>query len=269
MMKHFNALTLTMCLLLFVSSINLFAQDAADIKIINGKKYMAHKVAVHEYWYALARKYKTTFQELKAANPTLTGDLAVGQIIYVPYKESATAQQKETTADTVSHKTKTPSVKKTKKDSIASVKKDTTVSAKPIASEVPAKVSVGDTIKKKLSRAKRDSIAASKKHSAISSEKKTEKITGVMSEKGIASWIDDENINPDKYFALHGMAPIGTIIRVTNLANGKIVYVKVVGVLPETSDNDNLLIKITHTAGAKLETRDVRFQVELSYGIGE
>lgn len=84
-------------------------------------------------------------------------------------------------------------------------------------------------------------------------------------EKGVASWIDDQDVNPKKYFALHRTAPIGTIIKVTNPMNNRYVFVKVVGTLPDTGDNANIIIKISKASASKLDILDAHFQCILDY----
>jgi LysM repeat protein len=88
-----------------------------------------------------------------------------------------------------------------------------------------------------------------------------------VNETGIAAWIQDGQLNQNKYYGLHRTAPIGTIIKVTNRMNNQFVYVKIVGVLPNTGDNDNLIIKVSQAVSAKLNALDAHFRVELSYGI--
>jgi LysM repeat protein len=88
-----------------------------------------------------------------------------------------------------------------------------------------------------------------------------------VNEKGVASWIDDKDINPSRFYALHKTAPAGTIIKVTNAMNAKTVYVKVVGNLPDTGDNRNISIKLSKAAVEKIDAIDLKFQVELSYGL--
>lgn len=84
-------------------------------------------------------------------------------------------------------------------------------------------------------------------------------------ENGIATWIADTEMNQNKFYALHRTAPVGTIIKVTNRMNNNSVYVKVIGVLPATGDNENVLIKITQAAAQRIGALDQRFQAELSY----
>lgn len=129
------------------------------------------------------------------------------------------------------------------------------------SSTIP-KLSVVDSVKKEQTIIVKTATTATVKIS--------EKLpTKTISEKGIATWIDDEDINQKKYFALHRTASIGTLIKVTNVMNEKSVFVKVVGTLPDTGDNANLIIKISNIAAKKLEVLDARFRVELSYGVME
>ena len=83
------------------------------------------------------------------------------------------------------------------------------------------------------------------------------------SEVGIASAI--ANNGTDKYLALHKTAPVGTIMQVKNQMNGQSVYVRVIGVLPDTGENENILVRLSPRAVQKLGTSDAKFRVETSY----
>ena len=88
-----------------------------------------------------------------------------------------------------------------------------------------------------------------------------------VSEKGFAGCIEEEEINPNKYYALHRTAPIGTVVKVTNKKNGRSVFVKVVGSLPNTPENDGFILKMSKAGADQLWVYDTRFQVELLYGV--
>jgi LysM repeat protein len=88
-----------------------------------------------------------------------------------------------------------------------------------------------------------------------------------ITEQGAAAWINDEQVNPSKFYALHKSAPAGTIIKVTNITSKQSVFVKVVGVLPDGGENSSLLIKISKAAAKKLNVTESKFQAELSYGV--
>jgi len=88
-----------------------------------------------------------------------------------------------------------------------------------------------------------------------------------VSESGVCSWITDADVNQNKFYGLHRTAPIGTIVKVTNKMNDKYVFVKIVGVLPDTGQNEKSIIKISQAAVNKVGALDAHFQVELSYGV--
>ncbi|GAA4504677.1 hypothetical protein GCM10023172_31290 [Hymenobacter ginsengisoli] len=80
---------------------------------------------------------------------------------------------------------------------------------------------------------------------------------------GIAAAIP--NNGTDKYLALHKTAPVGTIMQVKNQMNGQSVYVRVIGALPDTGENENILVRLSPRAVQKLGTSDAKFRVETSY----
>ncbi len=68
-----------------------------------------------------------------------------------------------------------------------------------------------------------------------------------------------------KYLVLHRTAPIGTIMRVKNEENDVTIFARVVGALPETGDNDKLVIKLSQAAFDQLKAVNARFPVEVMY----
>jgi LysM repeat protein len=85
-----------------------------------------------------------------------------------------------------------------------------------------------------------------------------------VTETGIAAVING-NTDTRKYLALHPTAPIGTIMRVRNEMTNLSVFVRVVGQLPATGSNNNVLIRLSPAAQEALGALDDRFRVELSY----
>ena len=84
-----------------------------------------------------------------------------------------------------------------------------------------------------------------------------------VTESGMAGAI--ANSGTDKYLALHKTAPVGTIMQVKNQMNGQSVYVRVIGPLPDTGENNNMLVRLSPRAVQKLGTGDSKFRVETSY----
>ena len=84
-----------------------------------------------------------------------------------------------------------------------------------------------------------------------------------MYEEGVASVI--QSMKTTRYLALHRTLPIGTNLEVRNLMNNQIVYVKVVGKLPNTGLNKNLLLRLSQPAFDQLGILDSKSRVEVSY----
>jgi hypothetical protein len=56
-----------------------------------------------------------------------------------------------------------------------------------------------------------------------------------------------------------------TIMRIRNEENDITVFARVVGVLPNTGDNNKLIIKVSKAAFDQLRAVNSRFPVEVSY----
>lgn len=85
-----------------------------------------------------------------------------------------------------------------------------------------------------------------------------------MSESGLAEMIDTEE-SSSKYLALHRTAPLGTLIEVKNEYNQEKIWVKVVGRIPTTSINEDIVIKLSARAFEKLSPNSRRFRAEINY----
>ena len=85
-----------------------------------------------------------------------------------------------------------------------------------------------------------------------------------MNEKGICTWTRGSSEN-GAYYALHPTAPIGSTINVKNMMNNRSVQVKVIGRLPNTSENENIAIKISGSAAKELNALDSKFLTQMSY----
>ncbi len=82
-------------------------------------------------------------------------------------------------------------------------------------------------------------------------------------EEGVASVI--QSMKTTRFLALHRTLPIGTNLKVRNLMNNQIVHVKVVGKLPGTGLNKNLLLRLSQPAYDQLGILDSKSRVEVSY----
>jgi len=85
-------------------------------------------------------------------------------------------------------------------------------------------------------------------------------------EKGVATWMDDDGLDPNKKLVLHRTAPIGTVIRITNVMTNRTTFAKVVGRFTDNESTKDVIIVMTKSVAQSLGALDKRFQVNLSYG---
>ncbi len=71
-----------------------------------------------------------------------------------------------------------------------------------------------------------------------------EGVAGIF--KSTSGWEDG------KYYCLHNNASVGTIIKITNPENGKFVFAKVLDLMPEMVQNNDLIIRLSNAASAVL-----------------
>jgi LysM repeat protein len=66
--------------------------DSLRSEVAGGQSFVIHKVDAGQTLYAVMRKYKTTIQALRNANPDMKDNLTTGQVIRVPYQKKTTTK---------------------------------------------------------------------------------------------------------------------------------------------------------------------------------
>ena len=85
-------------------------------------------------------------------------------------------------------------------------------------------------------------------------------------ERGVAIWIADDNLDGTKMLALHRTAPVGTVVKVTNPMTDRVTFTKVVGKFTENESTKDVIIVLTKATADLLGALDKRFQVTIDYG---
>jgi LysM repeat protein len=194
-----------------------------------------------ETLFSIARRFQLTPSELIKLNRLpAEGGVRVGQQLLLTAAEgsepvSVTYQPKAPAAEP-----KTPAIDPAKPAQIATVTPAT-----------PAEKAAEKAAEKEA-----------EKEEDRSPTRASEVVTRVT-ESGMGAPIDKSVT--DKYLALHKTAPVGTIMQVKNAGNGQSVYVRVIGKLPDTGENNSILVRLSPRAVQKLGTNDSKFRVETSY----
>ncbi len=185
-----------------------------------------HIVASGETIFSLADKYDVNMEDLRKWNSMDNYQVNVGQRLYIRNPDSMEAISQNNTDDYSEAK-----------------EEEEEVTNHPVVSE---NVQKQDT----------------KAYFTVEPEDvpKIEKVT----QTGIAEVIAGSD-GTEKYLALHRTAKIGTIMQVRNDLNDQIVFVRVLGKLPNTGVDDKVIIRISKKAFEKLGGVDYKFPVEISY----
>ncbi|MDF7811928.1 LysM peptidoglycan-binding domain-containing protein [Hymenobacter sp. YC55] len=225
-----------------------------------------HKVAAGQTLFSIARLYNTTPQALAQLNGFAPNyNVRIGQTLLIARAAAAPAARPATPAPK-------PAAPATREPAVAATPAPAKSTPTPAAttSPVPTPAIVQPARPEQPAQNERPRDTATTSTVAPATEKEEERaperaseIVRRVTESGLATSI--ANSNTDKYLALHKTAAVGTIMQVRNIMNGQSVYVRVIGVLPNTGENNNILVRLSPRAVQRLATPDARFRVETSY----
>ncbi len=288
--KGFMRKFLLSLLVLVMAATSSFGQaDSLGIKKEGEKYFVIHKVASGQTLYSLARRYGTTVTDIKVKNAELVNDLQVGQIINIPYGKPMGQPEIPTKTTPQTSKNHTVAAGET----LFSISQKFNVDVnelKKLNNLTSNSLSVGQTLKIFVGATKTETVTKpittpiEKTIEKPKAKDSTQEMTNSMNseaeeiveesyngspfneivEEGQAELIIEDE-SSTKFLALHKTAKVGTVIKVKNRMNNLTVYVRVVGEIPDTADNKNILIKLNKRAYDQLKALDNRFLVELSY----
>lgn len=272
--------------------------DSVGHKWENGKLFVLHQVEKGQTAFAISRRYGASVDAIKEANGGSI-DVKVGQVIKVPYSryrnaakapatEGATAARATGEQATIrpapkadAQGTHTVEVGNTLYNiaarygvSVTDVKAWNGLNSDQVMLGQVLIVSAGKfTENNQAPRVSAvpatDSVRVVAAENIVKAERvipEVPKLTNMRSVKqqGLAEKIDVGGSSP-KYLALHREAPIGTLIQVTNQTNREVIWVKVIGRIPDTSINEDIVIKLSGSAFDKISPQTRRFRAEVTY----
>ncbi len=81
---------------------------------------------------------------------------------------------------------------------------------------------------------------------------------------GVAAWSKTSSERAD-FYALHRYAKINSVVKVHNPMNNRDVYVRVLGRIPDTSYDYNVVVVVSPVVAKLLGAKDAKFHVDVNY----
>lgn len=255
----------------------LTAKDTVRLSLgTAGEKVVEHRMAQKQTLYSLAKFYGISVEELYLYNPGLKEKtVSTGQMVQVPVPNAAIKRYKEKGFVNKEHAPVYYVVRKG--DTMYRISKvhfrmpaDTIKQRNKLSTDVLKEgqmLLVGWMSVKGVPEAlrgnsesalDRGSAALGKLYQLEAAAKKE------YNEQGKAFW-QKNNKEDSNLYALHRAAPLNSIIRVTNPMNNGVVYVKVIGRIPDTVYEKEVIVVLSPMAAKQLGAQDIRFFARVRY----
>ncbi len=203
-----------------------------------------HMVAPKEGLYGISKKYNASIDDIKKWNNLSSDALSIGMNIIVGYGAG-------TAPVVVSPVTEKKAPETTKAE-------DVYVEPKPqvtiTAPTVPKEVAVQKTID-----GFNGGFFKSFYNNQVGSKTVREDNGSAGIFKSMSGWEDG------KYYCLHNAAPAGSYVKITNTTNNKVIYAKVLDLIPNLNQNKSLVIQVSSAAAAELGATGNSFDGSIAF----
>lgn len=208
-----------------------------------------HTVAPKEGLYGISKKYNASIADIKKWNNLSSDGLTIGMNLIVGYNGSGAQPVEEKVVTKPVPEVKQPATETPK--AVAVKEEPVREQPKPVVKEAaadhgPANFN-GGYFKAFYNQQVKDKSATMQDKGQA----------GIF--KSTSGWDDG------KYYCLHNSAPAGSFIKITNPANNKAVYAKVLDLIPDLKQNTGIIIRISNAAASELGVSGANFDCVLSY----
>jgi len=275
------------------------SQDSIGNKMVNGNRYVMHKITKGEGVYSISKKYGVPSNAIFEANPGSEKGIKIDQVLLIPRGQSmavnTTAPVKQNTSQNSSNETvKTHKV--VKGNTLSSIAKQynlTLQEIKQINNLSSDNIQLGQQLKvSKLSVITPEVVAdkanpeGREKPKAVVPEDNDVEVAVVpkaeveqtlnaeaiqnkytttdgdeVTENGKAVISSEGELYQERSFILHPSAKVGTIVMITNPSNNNAVFARVIG---NCAPIDGAVLKMSKTVAMKLGVNN-DLNVKVSY----
>ena len=219
-------------------------KEVPKAKPSTGNAPVYHTVAAKEGLYGISKKYNVSIADIKKWN-NLSGDgLTLGSNLIVGYNGTAPVATGQAVVTKPVPEVKAP-VTKTEEPVVVK-EQPKPIARETVAEKGPASFNGGYFKAFYNQQVKEKSANMQDKGAA-----------GIF--KSTSGWDDG------KYYCLHNSAAAGSYIKITNTANNKVVYAKVLDLIPDLKQNTGIIIRISNAAASELGVNGTNFDCMLNY----
>src|SRR5690554_5432031 len=215
-----------------------------------------HIVKGKETLYAISKEYGVTVDQIKAWNHLEGNDIKIGSVLVIRKGGKEFTKVVQPAREVVGKSVEKFDQEVVEEKEVAHVTEVITLDDVVNNEEIYRK-------EEELGRVNRSNPQDQLSRDFVAAQNSGKRL---QTARGTISWINTENAKmSDSYFALHKTEPVGTIIKVTNMVNKRVVFVKVIGRLPETSDNINITLRLSSAAKNALLLNGDKAYVDMDY----
>lgn len=271
------------------------SQDSIGNKMVNGNRYVMHKITKGEGVYSISKKYGVPSNAIFEANPGSEKGIKIDQVLLIPRgKGMAANTQTAPKTNTVNETAKTHKV--VKGNTLSSIAKQynlTLQEIKQINNLSSDNIQLGQLLKVSKSNVVTPEVIADKANpdgnakpkavvpednevevavvpraeieQTLNSEAIQNKYTTTdgdeVTENGKAVISSEGELYQERSFILHPSAKVGTIVMITNPTNNNAVFARVIG---NCGPIDGAVLKMSKTVAMKLGVSN-DLNVKVSY----
>lgn len=271
------------------------SQDSIGNKMVNGNRYVMHKITKGEGVYSISKKYGVPSNAIFEANPGSEKGIKIDQVLLIPGgKGMAANTQTAPKTNTVNETAKTHKV--VKGNTLSSIAKQynlTIQEIKQINNLSSDNIQLGQLLKVSKSSVVTPEVIADKANpdgnakpkavvpednevevavvpraeieQTLNSEAIQNKYTTTdgdeVTENGKAVISSEGELYQERSFILHPSAKVGTIVMITNPTNNNAVFARVIG---NCAPIDGAVLKMSKTVAMKLGVSN-DLNVKVSY----
>lgn len=203
------------------------------------KKPIFHYVTEQQTLYSISKMYNVSIDDLKLWNHLTNNSIGLGQELVIGWKFSSDNEQKP------------------RLEPVQPQIDDNTIH---LEQKTDQAIAPQKTVQRKTNFSSSKQQLLSERFQSDTQGQPTK------NKKGVSIWFSSGNkMMNSAYYGLFSHVPVGSVVRVTNLMNKRVVFIKVIGSLPNTSENTGALIKLTPAARRVLGTTDKKARVRVDY----